>query len=243
MNTPSSRYGEHEFFELGDSQENPEQLKLEQPIARTRLRLFAAGTLAVLVVFGFRTFSLSVLRGEFFSKKAEAARERIYATLPLRGVLQDRNGETLTVNEPAVVVFLDPLFFPKDKRESGDIFTALSPFLKISPEELEALYATHANQAQLLELASGIDAVSAVTISARNFPGIRVEKSFTRNVKDGTIFSPVIGYVGAPQSDIEGSAKDIPPGLKVGRTGIEAFYDVQLRGGPGRRMYIVDAKG
>ena len=243
MNTPSSRYGEHEFFEWGDSQENPEQLRLEQPIARTRLRLFAAGTLAVLVVFGFRTFSLSVLRGEFFSKKAEAARERIYATLPLRGVIQDRNGETLTINEPAVVVFLDPLFFPKDKKESGDIFTTLSPLLKISPEELETLYATHANQAQLLELAAGIDAVSAVTISARNFPGIRVEKSFTRNVKDGTIFSPVIGYVGAPQGDAGDRAKDIPPGLKVGRTGIEAFYDLQLRGVPGQRMYIVDAQG
>jgi penicillin-binding protein 2 len=74
-------------------------------------------------------------------------------------------------------------------------------------------------------------------------PTLRVEADFNRVYPEGEIFSSVVGYIGLTTSD------DLRrnPGLSgrdfIGKSGLEAYYDGELRGADGLRVKIRDAKG
>ena len=67
----------------------------------------------------------------------------------------------------------------------------------------------------------------------------------------GDLFSHVLGYTGSVTEDEVGKSKVdeskdttvFRPGDTVGRMGIEAYYDKQLRGTDGKELYEVDATG
>src|SRR3989344_2337986 len=213
--------------------------RLEWPPATGRLIALSVLFFAVLAVFVVRVFSLSIVRGNFFSSRAEAARERAFPIIPIRGVIFDRNGASLVANTPGITVYLDPLFLPQNSSERAAIFEELGRALGKSPGDIENAASEHGARADLLEIASGVDAPVAVDLSLQDLPGVRIEQSFVRSVTEPDVFSTIVGYLGAPPQD---AALDVA-GLRVGQSGVEATYGDILRGSIGQRIAVVDARG
>ena len=214
--------------------------RLEWPPAVSRLVLATVIIFMMLGLFAVRVFQLTVVRGSFFSSRAEAARERLFPIIPFRGAVFDRSGKPLVVNEPGITVYLDPLFLPADAGAQAQVFDTLAQMLAKDPADISAALGEHGARADLLELASGVDAATAVELSLKNIRGVRVEQSFVRSIYDPDLFSHIIGYLGVLSPDANAR---VISGLRVGQSGVEASYNEALQGKVGERLVVVDASG
>ncbi len=180
-----------------------------------------------------------------FSARALAnltARETIPAP---RGLILDRNGVPLADNEPSFLLFLDlEKFFQKDPRTQQHILTLLQKEGIVASD-----FALHrddfpraAGRKKLL-LADGLRQAQVIQLSSQLREFVSFEYGFHRVYPKAPLFSSVLGYTGV----VRKSDLDRNPNLDirdvVGYTGIEAAYDSDLRGTPGSREILRDAKG
>jgi penicillin-binding protein 2 len=82
----------------------------------------------------------------------------------------------------------------------------------------------------------------------REFPGVDVDRTAVRSYPYGSVAAHVLGYVGSindEELDAVADEEEKPylAGDEIGKTGVEATYEEQLRGIPGQRVYELDAEG
>lgn len=92
----------------------------------------------------------------------------------------------------------------------------------------------------------------AVMERQADMPGISVRRTTVRQYPYGSLGAHVLGYVGSisqeklDQIDEETGGENpggYEPGDEIGRTGVEAAYEEELRGDPGELVLEVDARG
>ncbi|MEK7137958.1 MAG: penicillin-binding transpeptidase domain-containing protein, partial [Patescibacteria group bacterium] len=82
-----------------------------------------------------------------------------------------------------------------------------------------------------------------IKLETLNLPTIQISNGFARVYEDGKVFAPILGYTGVvSESDLE-EFPELGGGDFVGKTGLEVFYENNLRGKPGVSIKIRDAKG
>jgi penicillin-binding protein 2 len=87
--------------------------------------------------------------------------------------------------------------------------------------------------------------VLAIVEQQEKFPGITAQYEAVRDYPEKTLAAHVLGYVGPLSGDdvTKPKYKDLAPGTQIGRTGVEAVYDDQLRGQDGVQKLLVDKDG
>ena len=79
-----------------------------------------------------------------------------------------------------------------------------------------------------------------------DFPTVHVERVAVRAYRYGALLAHVLGYVGSITEDelatVQNDEKPYENDDDIGKTGIEAGYESELRGTPGRVVYEVDAR-
>ena len=91
--------------------------------------------------------------------------------------------------------------------------------------------------------------VQSVEMSVRNLPGVRVSPEPMRHYVDGPLYSHLLGYVGqvseeeylAAEQQYGKEANPYAKDEKVGKTGLEALLDEQLRGRKGLQSVLVNS--
>jgi penicillin-binding protein 2 len=91
----------------------------------------------------------------------------------------------------------------------------------------------------------GVDKVYYLRENQSSFPGVSVERVFTRDYRQGTLAAHLFGNVGEVTSQQlrEPRYAGLHPGDQVGQSGVEYEYDRYLRGRPGTDRVQVDALG
>ena len=86
--------------------------------------------------------------------------------------------------------------------------------------------------------------VARIEVNAPDLPGVEIDEGQSRHYPFGKDTSHVLGYV-APVSEgeITGDPLLKLPGFRIGKDGIEKFYDLSLRGVGGNSQVEVDALG
>src|SRR4029078_7862009 len=88
-------------------------MKIGDHIQNLGMRVSAIQALAfiLLALLGARLYYLQVVRGEYFSERAESQRVRLIPLPPPRGAIFDRNGKLLVDSRPTynVVLSNEPL--------------------------------------------------------------------------------------------------------------------------------------
>ncbi|RME57887.1 penicillin-binding protein 2 [Candidatus Parcubacteria bacterium] len=198
----------------------------------------------VLVVAAVRMVALA--QGyEAFSARALAnltARETIPAP---RGLILDRNNVVLADNEPSFLLFLDlEKFLQQDQRTRQHILSLLQkegiidndfPFYKGDFSSIK--------ERKKLLLASGLQQQQVIRLSSQLRDIVSFEYGFHRVYPLAPLFASILGYTGmVRKSDLDQNphldTRDV-----IGYTGIEAVYDSDLRGTPGTRETLRDARG
>lgn len=201
-----------------------------------------AGVFALLFGFlGIRLWFLQV--GEGVAAAAIVIEEGLVSivTPAPRGEIRDRNGELLVTSRVVPMVVLDRQLLQSSQKEEA--IARLAALLEIPADWITTLY-EEAGVNQRFPLAV-VDTVTGYQLQEqlRSFPGVVVENYPERIYLTGGTMSHVIGHLGFPSEDDLQRRPYLDPNIRIGKLGVEGFYDEWLEGIPGERVYRVNRAG
>ncbi len=222
-------------------------------LPRSPARFIAFGVAAALLfsVLGGRLFQMQILNGALYSERAAAARTAEVPIPAPRGLIFDRTGRPLAINVPSWVVKARPADLPQ--ASAGPVLGRLATLIHADAAALQRRYLAFQGSPYELVPLTTVTRDAALVIGERSadFPGIVVEVDPQRRYldekgkTDGSLLAHALGYTG-PISKTElvslASAGYLPDD-PIGRDGVEASYEAQLRGTYGEELVERDASG
>jgi penicillin-binding protein 2 len=226
-------------------------MKIGDHIQNLGLRIGTIQVLAfiLLMLLGVRLYYLQVVRGDYYSERAENQRVRLIPIPAPRGAIFDRNGKLLVDSRPTynVVLSNEPLKQVNVNDRVDDYSRGLKIEREYVVERLNLIKKQNEFETMVLKENVGIDDITWVEAHALEFPELRVELQPQRFYPLGTSLAHVLGYVGEiSPAQLEGDEfknKGLRPGDIIGKGGLEQYYDEFLRGRPGYRKVLVDSRG
>ena len=191
---------------------------------------------------------MQVEEADRFRMLAEENRINIRLLAPKRGLIHDRAGRPLALNDQNYRVVV----VPEDAGDLEALLDRVAKVIPLTPEAREDVLREAARRRAfvpipLAERLSWED-MSRIAVNAPALPGVRPEVGLSRTYPRGGDFAHVVGYVG-PVSDWDLSRIEDPdpvlqiPGFQIGKTGVEARSEATLRGSAGTRQIEVNAGG
>lgn len=215
-----------------------------------RLKIFfLLAFLSLAAVIG-RSFDMQIARGDFYRQQAEKNRSRIAWVPSERGVIYDRNGQTLVNNVASLNVTVTPADLPKDPAERRSLIGRIADILGVAPADIEAKMAEFQKYPTLpVAISDEITHEQAVLISIESARtgGIALRIGTRRDYALSSAtpsLSHILGYEGrVTQADLQDGAGAHDPADIIGKTGLEKYYETLLRGRYAKRTVEVDARG
>jgi penicillin-binding protein 2 len=235
----------------------------DQSQSRDRLRLLAIIGFSMFAAIAARLWYVQVLNSTEYQETATAQTTRTVHEEAPRGRILDRSGRVLVSNRATTAVMADPRAIEAalDEDETAEMLKALavevnrsarSELVKVSDLEAELADASYGRFEDVM-LATGVDPSLLVYLGERDdeFPGVYVSKTTLRDYPYGDTAAHVLGYVGAvTEEELDGKegrwdeadplSKIYQRSDEIGKTGIEATFEDELRGVPGKRVFVVD---
>lgn len=235
---------------------------------RSHLRLVVLGVLIVSLVGTLvaRLFYLQLVVGEEYAAQAASNTTREVITPAVRGLILDQRGRPLVANRTSLVVSVDRTTLAREEDDGVAVLDRLADALGVSSDSIEQKLMPCGTEGapplpvcwdgspyQPVPIAKDVATETALTIMERraDFPGVTAQLEAVREYPSpfDTNMAHVLGYVGPvtqEQLDAQGDSTD-PARLRsrdlVGRNGLEAQYDLELRGIPGITTLAVDQVG
>lgn len=226
-------------------------MKIGDQVQNLGIRVIAIQAIAfvLLGLLGVRLYYLQIVRGEYYSDRAESQRVRFIPIPAPRGAILDRNGKMLVDSRPTynVVLSNEPLKKINVSERIEEYSRGLNLDHQFVVERLNLI--KQQNEFETMVLKENVDMrdISWVESHSLEFPELRVELQPQRYYPLGTTLAHVLGYVGeispTQLKDPEYQEKGFRPGDIIGKGGLEQYYDEYLRGRPGYRKVLVDSKG
>lgn len=219
---------------------------------RRRPLRFLAAALAMLLLFGGLSGRVLLLQFGTTQSANETGTvirgHRIVEELitPARGLILDRSGRVLAKNIAVYAVQIRPGDLSLTIRPQ--VVATLGEILNIDPVRIITLLDRSTGSLwEPIRIANNVNERAARLINEERekLPGVETVVEARRVYPYGPLISHIVGYVGRIDS-VEASTL-APAGYSVvdfiGRAGVEASYETELRGTPGIRQVEVDAKG
>ena len=181
-----------------------------------------------------RLYNLQVAKHGKYALMAEqnSISERLEA--PLRGLITDRFGTVLAGNQQHWRALFMQALAP-DPQAVLDNFYRLVPLPDDEKARIAAELAHRPGYIPVL-LKDYLDwpDMAALEVNTPDLPGVVVEVGASRSYPFGPGLAHAVGYVARPNQR-EAAADPVLslPGMRIGRTGVEAAQDAVLRGVPG----------
>jgi len=233
---------------LLDAEKIPEfyDQKIETPLKKKTFMAFFGVMLSGLLVLAVFAGYLQIFKNKDYSALAQRNSRRYYLISSPRGVIYDRNLNPLVANLPAYNVFLAPPDLPKSKDERDNIIGQINNLLGLNPETTnQKLRDFNPQKEQRILLAGNLSAkeISALEAKKDSLPAVSIEETVRREYLFGEAVSHILGHTGLPdQKDVGGiSACSLTD--RVGKAGLEAWYENILRGENGQHIREIDATG
>ncbi len=226
-------------------------MKLGDHVQNLGLRVGAIQAFAfiLLTLLGVRLYYLQIVKGDYYSNKAENQRVRLIPIPAPRGAIFDRNGKLLVDSRPTYnVVLSSEAIKTVNVNDRVDVYShGLRIDRQFVVERLNLIKTHNEFETMVLKENVGIDDITWVESHSLEYPELRVELQPQRFYPLGMSLAHVLGYVGeiSPKQleDPEVREKGFRPGDIVGKGGLEQYYDEYLRGKPGYRKVLVDSRG
>ncbi|MGH2408326.1 MAG: penicillin-binding protein 2 [Candidatus Limnocylindrales bacterium] len=211
-------------------------------------RFVTFGLVIALVVsaLSIRLFQLQVANGGYFTTVANDNRIVAQPIPSSRGLIYDRTGRLLVQNVPTFTVKIRPDDLPDAQR--ADVVARLSVLLGMSTTDInEIIDRNPGSRFELVRVATDVGENVARLIAEEHLelPGVQVDAEARREYVYGPLLAHVIGYEGAVSAD---DLKNLASAGylnddTLGKAGVEAVYEAQLRGSYGLEQIERDASG
>lgn len=194
-------------------------------------------TAVVFLILGsltlFQLFRIQALKGKDYLQKAAEQHQNLEEIPASRGQIYWQDFYTASAAEfyPAAINKTTYLMFaaPREVQNTAEIFTKLEPFLKKTKEEIMPVLLKKDDPYEPLK--SGILAEEKQEIQNLNLIGVDFTEQTERFYPAGEILGNITGFAGFVDNK------------KIGRYGVEEFFESYLTGRPGRLVTEKDALG
>lgn len=222
------------------------------------LRIFA---LSLFFSLAGKLFSLQILEGDVYQAQAASTQTREIVEPALRGLILDQAGRVIIGNDFSLIVSLSKIEIESQADGGASVLSSLGRLLNRTPAQLRqrlticgtegaapAPQCWNGSPYQPIPVATDVEPTVAVQIAERSeeFPGVTAEIEPIRNLvlPFNTSMAHILGYLG-PVNDEElnarkGTSQELQRTDLIGRAGLEAFYDTELRGKPGVITLAID---
>ncbi len=226
---------------------NRRQTKNAHAEAEQFRRRAALGFVCVLLTLGLLGgwyFKLQVLDHDIYATRSEANRIKARPVVPGRGLIYDRNGRLLAENVPAFRLDVTP-----DKVQDMDrTLAGLQKIFSLSEEDIDRFKQSRKARRSFmpvtLKLRVSDDEMARFAVDRWRFPGVELEPYLTRRYPYGDLLAHVIGYVGrVDDKDLEELGEGNAALTHIGKSGLERFYEQQLRGKIGYEQVETNVQG
>jgi penicillin-binding protein 2 len=205
-----------------------------------RLSILGMAFVVMFSIIGLRLWFVQVAEGPAIAQAAEEQTWLIKTTHASRGDIYDRNGNLLVTSRLAPAVFVDRTFIESDE-ERDIVIQRLSSILAIDPDELAHLYEEAGTNGRFQVATVDTEAAYQITEQLGSLPGVEIVSVPERVYLSGDTLAHVIGHLGLPDdADLE-EDPDLDPTIRIGKLGVEKFYDDALQGTSGTFEYRVRA--
>ncbi|MDJ0659403.1 MAG: penicillin-binding protein 2 [Crocosphaera sp.] len=224
------------------------QKKTNRTIGQQRQPLFIMlfVSLILLGAIGSRLAFLQLLQGEDFRAKAEDNRVRIVPKPPVRGNIFDRKGRVLASTRLTHAAYLWPMVVNQPDWPENRQY--LAQLLSIPEESIEnKIQQAGYNASTLIRIARSLNPaqITALEEFKAELNGLEVDIETVRDYPNQEIAAHILGYTG--ELNAEELERRRPEGYRlgdiVGKMGVEAAYEQQLRGEWGGIELEVDGAG
>ncbi|MBS9718472.1 penicillin-binding protein 2 [Pseudohalocynthiibacter aestuariivivens] len=210
--------------------------------------IMGGAQLAFVGALGLRMRYLQVDQADQFRMLAEENRINVRLLPPARGLMFDRNGALLAANEQNYKIVL----VREDAGDVEEVLARLAQLVPLTAEDLERATREIYRRSPFVPVTVADrlrwEDISAVAVNAPALPGVTPEVGLSRGYPRGQDFAHVVGYVG-PVSDYDLERLNDPdpllqiPKFQIGKSGVEAKLEHELRGKAGHRRIEVNATG
>jgi len=194
-----------------------------------------------------RLVFLQLIRGGYYLSLAEGNRIRTRIIHAPRGMIFDRQKNILAKNVPNFEVKITPKDLPANPQEKNKVIQKLSELIQEPTENIQNILNKKGkiDQFEPVLIKENIEYEKALVleINLKDLPGVSLEKNPRREYLFGPEFSHIIGYTGRVDEETLKTHKDYHLDDYIGKCGIEAFYEKELKGKDGKKQVEVDASG
>ena len=210
-------------------------------------RAFVIGLMqgSFLAVLGARLAWLQLAEGSRYKTMAENNRINVKLLAPSRGLIVDRNGIPIAVNNQNFRV----LVIPEQTKDLEGTLGLLKKLIKLGDDDIQRILAQAKKTPKFvpLEIRDNLswDEVSTVEVNLPDLPGMSIDVGEIRFYPMLGATAHLVGYVGSVNKGE--LTNDDPllkiPNFKIGKTGLEKTYDRALRGTAGAAEIEVNVVG
>lgn len=224
-----------------------DQHKEKGRVFTRRSLLMAGGQAALMSALAGRLYYLQVIHSDEYSVMADENRMNLQLLPPLRGRIVDRFGVEIASNRHNYRVVL----IPEQTKSVTATLDALEQYVPAEAIDRERILKDVKRKRSFVPIPV-VDNLSweqfaRINVNAPDLPGIQVDVGSTRDYPYGNLFAHIVGYVGAvSERDLQNQEYDPLlelPEFRIGKSGIEKYYDRTLRGKAGLSRVEANAYG
>jgi len=199
-----------------------------------------------------KIYYLQIYKGDYYRSLSEGNRIRIKRLPAQRGIIYDRNQTPLVHNVANFLLYLIPTDLPKDFPERQGLLRRLSNIIptidaNLIEAQLQAIQPGSYESFQPLFVVDNIDYEKALLIYLESIkmPGVFLDNRSRRQYNLPSLsFSHLLGYAGKiSKEELTELGAEYSLIDYVGKSGLEKFYESELRGKHGVKQIEVDALG
>jgi penicillin-binding protein 2 len=205
----------------------------EPYLFRQRVRILSGFVILFATLLFGRLLYLQVRHYSFYAQLAQQNYEGVSLLTPARGLIFDRNGRLLADNKPqtSLIVSLEQV------KQLPALIQSLQSTLGIKLDILDVPRTYRRFEPIVLKHRLTEEEIARFELNQYRFPGVKLHTHWSRYYPLGKTFASIIGYIGRAneQDRILNHAMYYSANDKIGKAGIEQFYEAQLRGEKGYR--------
>lgn len=219
------------------------ELENHRKVTRRTL-LLGGGQMLLFGTLASRLYYLQVIEADKYQLLSQDNQFNLELLPPIRGRIFDRQGMPLADNQ-------DKFRIEIVSEQTGNVAATLNKLraiIDIPDHEIRRVLRDVKRKRSFVPVTVienlGREEISRVAANTPYLPGIKIEVGRSRRYNFGVEAVHVTGYVAAvSESELTGDPILELPDFRIGKSGIEKAYDLDMRGNAGQRQVEVNALG
>jgi len=219
--------------------------KFDDNWTKKRLIWFYLFSFLIFIFLLSRLWILQITQGSRNRELAEGNRIRIQNITAPRGIIYDKAGNILVRNFPSFSLEIYPADLPAKAEDREILYQNVSNLINLPVDEIKKTIGEDLHSLQPRIILDNINRDLALSLKEKmaNFPAFQITEQTTRSYMEGYGLAHILGYVGRISPE---ELKDKSSYLMtdfLGKSGLEAYYEEELKGPNGKKQVEVDANG